>query len=72
MAAEFHLAEYALALQLFLERFESLIDVVVANENLQAVVSSENSGDLNAQKHQLRRLYRRSPRLSLISLYQIR
>ena len=36
MTAELHLAENALALHLFLERLESLIDVVVANENLHA------------------------------------
>jgi hypothetical protein len=45
MSAELHLAEYALALQLFLERLQSLIDVVVADENLQAVVSSQKSWD---------------------------
>jgi hypothetical protein len=36
MAAEFHLAENALALHLLLERFEGLVDVIVANENLHA------------------------------------
>ena len=46
MTAEFHLAENAFALQLFLERFESLIDIVVANENLQAVVSSNEMIDV--------------------------
>jgi hypothetical protein len=45
MAAEFHLAENALALQLFLERLESLVNIVVANENLQAVVSSDEFCD---------------------------
>ena len=39
MAAELHLAENALALHLLLERLEGLIDVVVADENLQAVAS---------------------------------
>jgi hypothetical protein len=34
MAAKLHLAEYALALHLLLERLEGLVDVVVANENL--------------------------------------
>src|SRR5712672_1388059 len=34
MSAELHLAEDALALHLFLERLEGLVDVVVANENL--------------------------------------
>jgi hypothetical protein len=42
MSAELHLAEDALTLQLFLECLESLINVVIANENLQAVESSEN------------------------------
>jgi hypothetical protein len=41
MSAELHLAENALTLQFFLERLESLIDVVVAYENLQADVSSD-------------------------------
>jgi hypothetical protein len=40
VVAELHLAEDALALHLLLERFKSLIDVVVANENLHADVSS--------------------------------
>src|SRR5277367_1952709 len=34
MAAQFHLAEDPLALHLFLERFEGLVDIVVADENL--------------------------------------
>jgi hypothetical protein len=34
MTAKLHLAENALALHLFLERLESLIDVIIANENL--------------------------------------
>ena len=34
MTAEFHLAEDALALHLLLQRLERLVDVVVANENL--------------------------------------
>jgi hypothetical protein len=38
MAAELHLAEDAFALQLLLESAESLIDVVVANENLHVSV----------------------------------
>ena len=37
MAAEFHLAEYALALHLLLQHPESLVDIVVADENLHAV-----------------------------------
>src|SRR5262245_36059872 len=36
VAAEFHLAENALALHLLFERLEGLVDVVVANENLHA------------------------------------
>lgn len=39
VVAELHLAENALALHLLLERLESLVDVVVANENLHAVLS---------------------------------
>jgi hypothetical protein len=54
MAAELHLAENALALQFLLERLEGLINIVVANENLQAVVSSEEFWMVNAQKHRLR------------------
>ena len=34
MAAKLHFAENPLALHLLLERFEGLIDIVVANENL--------------------------------------
>src|SRR5581483_6338049 len=37
MAAKLHLAENALALHLFLERLEGLVDVIVANEHLHAV-----------------------------------
>jgi hypothetical protein len=40
VTAELHLAENALALHLLLERLEGLIDVVVADENLQAMPSS--------------------------------
>src|SRR4029079_19007504 len=36
MAAKLHLAENALALHLLFQRFECLIDIVVANENLHA------------------------------------
>jgi hypothetical protein len=38
MAAEFHLAENALALHLFLQRLEGLVDIVVTDENLQRVL----------------------------------
>jgi hypothetical protein len=34
MATQFHLAENSLALHFLLERFEGLIDIVVADENL--------------------------------------
>jgi hypothetical protein len=34
MAAEFHLAEYALALHLLFQHFEGLVDIVVTDENL--------------------------------------
>src|SRR5262249_60691465 len=36
MTAQLHLAEDALALHLFLQRLEGLVDVVVTNENLHA------------------------------------
>jgi len=36
MAAKLHLAENALALHLFLQRLESLVDVIVTDENLHA------------------------------------
>ena len=36
MATELHLAEDALALHLFLQHFEGLVDVVVTDENLHA------------------------------------
>jgi hypothetical protein len=41
MAAEFHLAENALALHLFLQRLKGLVDVIVANKNLHASSFSE-------------------------------
>jgi hypothetical protein len=37
MAAELHLAENTLALHLFLQRLESLVDIVIADENLHAL-----------------------------------
>ena len=40
MAAKLHFAENSLALHLLLERLEGLVDVVVADENLQAKVPS--------------------------------
>ncbi len=39
MTAELHLAENALALHLFLQRLESLVDIVIADENLHAASS---------------------------------
>jgi hypothetical protein len=45
MLTELHLAEHALALHLFLQHSESLVDVIVANENLhEAVLSIRISG----------------------------
>lgn len=41
MTAELHLAENALTLELLFEGLESLIDIVVADENLQADDSFE-------------------------------
>src|SRR5262245_61009608 len=43
MAAKLHLAEDALALHLFLERLEGLIDVVVTDENLHAACPFSSS-----------------------------
>ena len=40
MAAEFHLAKYALALHLLLQHLEGLVDIVVADENLATRCSS--------------------------------
>src|ERR1700730_13317886 len=40
VAAELHLAEDALALHLFLQHFEGLVDIVVTDENLHAGVSN--------------------------------
>src|SRR5689334_1677595 len=42
MSAELHLAENTLALHLLLQRLEGLIDVVIANENLQAASSFQS------------------------------
>src|SRR5690242_3199449 len=39
VAAELHLAEDTLALHLFLQRLEGLIDIIIANENLHAASS---------------------------------
>ncbi|BDV33629.1 hypothetical protein SS37A_11580 [Methylocystis iwaonis] len=38
MAAQLHLAEDAFALHLLLQRLQSLIDIVVANENLHETI----------------------------------
>lgn len=40
MATQLHLAEDAFALHFLLERFESLVDVVVADENLHLITYS--------------------------------
>jgi hypothetical protein len=42
--AELHLAEDTFALHLPLQRFEGLIDIVIANENLHAVLLFESRG----------------------------
>ncbi|MGH6672825.1 MAG: hypothetical protein ACRECV_12745 [Xanthobacteraceae bacterium] len=44
MAAELHFAEETLALHLLLQHLESLVDVVVADENLHWGVLSRSSG----------------------------
>ncbi len=44
MAAQFHLAEYALALHLLLQHPEGLVDIVVADENLHAVFLFDVNG----------------------------
>ena len=40
MSAQLHFAEYTLTLHLFLQGFEGLINIIVANENLHAVYPS--------------------------------
>jgi hypothetical protein len=45
MSTKLHFAENALALHLFLERFEGLVDVVVADENLHVVSFSIGAVD---------------------------
>jgi hypothetical protein len=50
MAAELHLAENALALHLFLQRLESLVDVVVTDENLHAAFLLNGSLLSDAQR----------------------
>jgi hypothetical protein len=44
MLAKLHLTEDAFALQLFLQRLESLVDIVVADENLLEAVPLRSSG----------------------------
>jgi peptide deformylase len=44
MTAEFHFAEDTLPLQLFLQRFEGLVDVVIADENLHLAAHSYGWG----------------------------
>jgi hypothetical protein len=43
MPAQLHFAENALALHLLLERPESLVDIVVANENLHVLILLSSS-----------------------------
>jgi len=50
MPTQLHFAEDTFTLHLFLERLERLINVVVANENLQANVLSENGRGPDGQK----------------------
>jgi len=45
MAAEFHFAENALALHLLLQRPESLVDIVIADENLHAAFLFDRAVD---------------------------
>ena len=45
MAAEFHLAEYALALHLLLQHLERLVDIVVTDENLHAAFLFDRAVD---------------------------
>src|SRR6185312_7734484 len=56
MTAQLHLAENALALHLLLERLESLVDIVVANENLHfcSYVVAGRVGSNSAQGRGLR------------------
>jgi len=42
-AAQFHFAEYALALHFFLKRFQSLVDIVVADCNVNDGTSPDSS-----------------------------
>ena len=45
MAAEFHLAEDALALHLLLQHLEGLVDIVVTDENLHAAFLFDRAVD---------------------------
>ena len=45
MAAEFHLAEYTLALHLLLQHLEGLVDIVVTDENLHAAFLLDRAVD---------------------------
>jgi hypothetical protein len=47
MAAKLHFAENALALHLFFQRFQSLIDIVVADENLHEAILYLKAVDLS-------------------------
>lgn len=41
VVAQFHLAEQAFALKLFLERLQGLVDIVIANDDLQASLQKQ-------------------------------
>jgi len=53
MAAEFHLAEDALALHLPLQHLEGLVDIVVTDENLHAAFLFDRAID-GADGHDIR------------------
>ncbi len=49
MPAEFHFAEHAFALELLFQRFQRLIDVIIANENLHLAENSCGAPILKAE-----------------------
>ena len=65
MTAELHHAENALALLLFLQRLESLVDIVIADENLHAASSfrCERSGILGSERSAKQRTFCLSARM---------
>src|SRR5262245_40871420 len=55
VAAQLHLAKYAFPLHLFLEGFESLVDIVIADENLHAEflrIEPAQTGQIGLNKRQ--------------------